>query len=1318
MAPTDKPGPSRDDGDDGARMCRGLTPGAARESADGSSERDDLPERQDGGEPLDASATLQTPASPPGPGLGPAGRLASSAHASPSPAAASPAARSHATIPGTPAAGRGPTPTASGSVVIPSNSGNRPPSHDEDAFAQTIAPSRSALATAGDSSQDGALDATIAPPGLPSSLEATPSAGRTQRGAAPVRIRAASLPLAADAMRTADSSLGDDDPPSLPRVEPHHYRTDAEVARGGMGRIIAAYDHRLGRKVALKELLEPAGEQLARFHREALVTARLQHPSIVPVYEAGQWPTGEPFFAMKLVSGRPLDKVIAETKTLAERVALLPRIVAASDAIAYAHSQHIIHRDLKPGNILIGEFGETVVIDWGLAKDLDLEDSSPGTATLRLRGGHREEAVQLAVSAVSPVGPASPAGSGAAHRDGDEPDGSSSAAPPATATGTSRSVVSAGSSTLTVAGTVMGTPAYMAPEQARGESLDERSDVFALGAMLYHTLAGRLPYDAKTATEVITAAADGHVVPLRQRDPHIPLELVAIVERAMAQQIARRYPSAKELSEELRRFMTGQLVGAHHYTAWERTTRYVRKHRAAVTIAVIATLGFAVGGTFAVRRIVVERDRAEEQRTLAIARKAGAEKLVDFMLSDLRRRLATIGRTDLLSGMGTEVRRYYEQLAASPGAMQPDDVDRMAAALAIIAFAEGQAGSLDAALATWSQAKERLSASLERSPSGPSAFSRKRALARAALELGFLYQQRGKLGDAGDKYRDSLRQLAALLLEEPDDRDALLLAASAHDRLADLLRNSGKVDESFDEYAIGRQQRERVVARHREDRDAIYALSTSHARLGTVYEARGESAQALVEYRVAARQRASLLEVEPDNVEWQAGMVQVQTEIAALHRDLGDLTAAIATYQDTIPLTESLTRRDPSNTAWRRDRGNLLADFGFSLMAAGSYNDALLRFEQAIHNHRDLVAVDPANTAWRSDLSRYSTRAGDALQYLGRMDEALARFDEARKLRAELSARDPGNVPWKRSLAWAHAKLAVFYTVDGDPDRAALAHEAALALRKELVAGSKSHAGLRDELASTEVALGKQLLASDLPRAAELIEDGHRLAKALHEADPIDNTYRETYASSLLALSELARARGDRAAARDSLAAALSVAQAALVRAGQSATWPGFAADLSLRLAELYAAEGKRAEALHHWFVARDLLEGLAATGRLSFERKPLLARVRVQTAGRARPAPPTPPAPTTTAPELAPSPGATPPGAGSAPSAPHSGAPAPPIPPSAPPTKPARQRSVEPSGAAGFDRSLIQPIDPPKAPRSPSDGGEHEWPSPDLGPH
>src|SRR5262249_41567149 len=156
-----------------------------------------------------------------------------------------------------------------------------------------------------------------------------------------------------------------------------------------------------------------------RFAREAAITARLEHPGVVPVHEAGRWPDGTPFYAMKLVAGRPLRQLIAERSTVAERIGLLHHVIAVADAIAYAHGRNIIHRDLKPSNIIVGDYGETVVIDWGLAKDLHaVEESATGAGT-----------------------------SGSSSDD-----------------------------SLTSAGAVLGTPAYMPPEQARGEAVDQRAD--------------------------------------------------------------------------------------------------------------------------------------------------------------------------------------------------------------------------------------------------------------------------------------------------------------------------------------------------------------------------------------------------------------------------------------------------------------------------------------------------------------------------------------------------------------------------------------------------------------------------------------------------------------------------------------------------------------------------------------------------------------------------------------------------------------------------------------------------------------------------
>src|SRR5262245_15504410 len=157
------------------------------------------------------------------------------------------------------------------------------------------------------------------------------------------------------------------------------YEHLGEHGRGGLGRVSRSRDRELGRDVAIKEMLSVGSASEPRFLREVLITARLEHPGIVPMYEAGRWPDGTPYYAMKLVSGRSLRELIAARPSVEQRIGLLHNVIAVADAIAYAHDRHIIHRDLKPANVIVGEFGETIVIDWGLAKDLTSSDTSPPT---------------------------------------------------------------------------------------------------------------------------------------------------------------------------------------------------------------------------------------------------------------------------------------------------------------------------------------------------------------------------------------------------------------------------------------------------------------------------------------------------------------------------------------------------------------------------------------------------------------------------------------------------------------------------------------------------------------------------------------------------------------------------------------------------------------------------------------------------------------------------------------------------------------------------------------------------------------------------
>jgi WD40 repeat protein/tRNA A-37 threonylcarbamoyl transferase component Bud32 len=352
-----------------------------------------------------------------------------------------------------------------------------------------------------------------------------------------------------------------------------------ELARGGLGRVFRARDPRTGRIVAIKEVLHPVPEIIARFAREALVTANLQHPSIVPVYEVGTWGDGEPFYAMKLVAGRTLDRVIIEAPTTDARVALVPHVIAVADALAYAHSEGVIHRDLKPSNVIVGAYGETVVIDWGLAKSVAIEDVEDIAAGSTIPPNMQE----------------------------------------------------------TVAGSVLGTPAYMPPEQARGEPLDEHADVYAIGALLYHMLTGKRPYgDVSDVSELIEAVAKRAVTPILELAPDAPTELVAIAEKAMAREKQDRYPTAQGLATDLRRFQTGKLVGAHRYSRMQLVRRWVQRHAAAVGVASVAVIVLAVMGVISVRRITSERDEAQRQGEIAREREIAA----NTASAEAKRRLA------------------------------------------------------------------------------------------------------------------------------------------------------------------------------------------------------------------------------------------------------------------------------------------------------------------------------------------------------------------------------------------------------------------------------------------------------------------------------------------------------------------------------------------------------------------------------------------------------------------------------------------------------------------------------------------------------
>jgi eukaryotic-like serine/threonine-protein kinase len=303
----------------------------------------------------------------------------------------------------------------------------------------------------------------------------------------------------------------------LPDLSGTRYQLLERVARGGMGVVYAAHDEMLDRRVALKILDIPAaGSDLARrLNREARVLARLEHPGIVPVHDVGTLGDGRVFYTMKFVEGQRLDKHIETVTSLPERLRLFSRIC---DAVAFAHARGVLHRDLKPANVMVGAFGEVLVMDWGLAK------------ILRERPGEAADDDAEATIVQSATASEAPADSTQATQ-------------------------------ITGQGTVLGTPGYMSPEQAAGDvaHVDERSDIFSLGALLRFLCApvalanANSPWRKEKALEAICAKAT-------ESDP------------------ARRYKSVSDLSADVSRYLDGLPVSACEETIFDKAARFYRRY--------------------------------------------------------------------------------------------------------------------------------------------------------------------------------------------------------------------------------------------------------------------------------------------------------------------------------------------------------------------------------------------------------------------------------------------------------------------------------------------------------------------------------------------------------------------------------------------------------------------------------------------------------------------------------------------------------------------------------------------------------------------
>jgi serine/threonine-protein kinase len=389
--------------------------------------------------------------------------------------------------------------------------------------------------------------------------------------------------------------------------------------RGGLGIVCVGHDERLHRDVALKFIDDAHAavpECLEQFLVEAEVTGRLEHPGVVPVYGLGRTSSGRPFYAMRFIEGETLDAAIERFHNSAEveskellRHQLLTRFISVCNTIGYAHNRGIVHRDIKPANVMLGRYGETLVVDWGLALPVgrDEKAKASGERTLLPQSAKR---------------------------------GSQSSS--ATA----------------------GTPPYMSPEQAAGEQpVGMASDVYSLGATLYKLLTGQPPYTGKTAHEILLAVPHGEFPRPRSLRSDVPAALEAICLKAMALKPADRYPSALALAKDVEHWLADEPVSVHPEFLIAQGGRWFRRHRAAALTAVLALL--AISGILMLANVRSRQQTRSEHTARVEAERAQDRSLLlaaQFAARTVAGVVEAIQRTTEIEALDPDLRALLAEI--------------------------------------------------------------------------------------------------------------------------------------------------------------------------------------------------------------------------------------------------------------------------------------------------------------------------------------------------------------------------------------------------------------------------------------------------------------------------------------------------------------------------------------------------------------------------------------------------------------------------------------------------------------------------------
>ncbi|MFO0960051.1 MAG: tetratricopeptide repeat protein [Isosphaeraceae bacterium] len=895
-------------------------------------------------------------------------------------------------------------------------------------------------------------------------------------------------------------------------------------AEGGLGAVFVALDSDLNREVALKQIQESHADDppsRRRFLVEAEITGGLEHPGIVPVYALGADDDGRPYYAMRFIRGDSLKETIERfhqdpgpSKALALRQ-LLRRFTDVCNAIEYAHSRGVLHRDIKPGNVVVGDHGETLVVDWGLAKAL---------------------------------GRPSPDDAGRAFLP-----------PPA------------GGSSETRPGQALGTPTYMSPEQARGDldAVGPRSDVYSLGATLYSLLTGKPPFRGKPS-EVLTDVGRGHFPRPRDLDPGIDPALEAIALKAMATEPDGRYASCRDLADDVDRWLADERVEAYPDPWGRALLRWLARHRTAVAASTAAGLALMAG--LAAVAIVQTRARRDlDLKNVELSRSNGQLSRANIALEDSNSRLdaqrsraegrerqaidavkrfrdAVVEHPELKTNPALESLRkallkeplaffgaLREDLQAEGGG-SPESMARLADAIDQYARLADEVGDPQDALRANGDGlaiRERLAAG------DPGHEEYLAGLSQTRLLRGNLLRTLGRTDEAleaFEKARDAREKLAEA---HPDSRRILANLASCHNNIANLLAATNRVRQAGPSYERSLEIWRKLAAAYPDDPDTQADLAVSLTNMGLFYLQTGRYPEALDANERALAIREKLAEAGGGASRFRSDLAIGYLNIGALRNALGQYARALDAFEKAWGLWEVLAREQPAVAQYRSNLAKTRDNIAVILSGSGKQAEALEQLEGSLKIREKLAGDFPAVTEYRVDLAASHNNIGAVLSETQRPGEALASYRKARDIQRAIAEADPSAATNRFNLALSHNNIGLLLSDLGQAEEAVQEHEKALAIRRELAGQNPRSPDFAANLAASLYNLGELDLEAERPAPArERLREADEQQRKAMAASPGNPRHRDALARILAGLIRADQAlglAGEAAEARDRL---------------------------------------------------------------------------------------------------------------------------------------------------------------------------------------